>query len=125
MLKNEFWETIPYFKKNEFDCKCGCGFNIIDKQLVLNLNRAREISNTPFVINSACRCALHNSLERGSDNSSHKKGLAVDIKVNNSIDRFNILDALLACGISRIGIYKNFIHCDVDDSKSQNVIWYK
>ena len=120
-----FWNSIQNFKKDEFDCKCGCGLNNIDKDLVLLLDMARDESDTPFIINSATRCLKHNEDEKGSSNSSHLYGLAVDIRVSSSTQRYLILTTLVKLGFKRIGVYKNFIHCDVDMRKSQNVIWYK
>lgn len=126
MLENkEFWMGIKYFNKHEFNCKCGCEHNNISHSLVEQLNKARSISKIPFKLNSACRCEKHNSNVKGSITSSHLKGYAVDISVNNSVYRFKILSALIAVGFTRIGVYKNFIHCDNDNDKSQNVIWYK
>ena len=120
-----FWNSIENFKEKEFECKCGCGLNNIDKDLVLQLDIARDESNTPFIIDSATRCLKHNKDEKGSFNSSHPYGLAVDIKVSDSRQRYLILTTLVKLGFKRIGVYKNFIHCDVDMRKSQNVIWYK
>ena len=64
------------------------------------LDEAREYANIPFI-----------------------KGLAVDIKVNDSRQRFLVLDSLIAVGFTRIGIAGTFIHVDSDFDKSQNVIW--
>jgi len=126
-MKNnsDFWKTSTYFKKHEFTCRCGCGFSDIDLELVRRLNVARSKSRVPFNINSACRCSSHNSSVKGSPTSSHLKGLAVDIHVENPRDRYIILTSLMDVGFKRFGVYKNFIHCDIDDTKEQHVIWYK
>lgn len=120
----DFWKTIKYFKEDEFECRCGCGLNNISHGLVESLDTARLLSDTRFHINSACRCISHNISVQGSKSSSHVRGLAVDIKVSDSVSRFRIIDSLIMAGFTRIGIYKNFIHVDNDISKSQNVIWY-
>jgi len=128
MLKDsDFWSDINFFRKSEFTCRCGCSQNNISHSLVKLLNTARNISKTPFKIDSAYRCKEHNSSEevKGSSTSSHLKGYAVDIRVTNSVHRFKILQALIFVGFKRIGVYKNFIHCDNDSDKVQNVIWYK
>jgi len=119
------WDLIHNFKKDEFDCKCNCGKNNIDDELITMLNEARILADVSFVVNSACRCDEHNHNVGGSKTSSHPKGFAVDIKVTSSINRMKILTALLKVGFKRIGIYKNFIHVDNDKSKPLNVIWYK
>ena len=124
-INKSFWNTIKYFKKDEFDCKCGCGLNYVDKNSVSRLDTARILAGVPFVLNSACRCIAHNKKVKGSETSSHLKGFAFDIAVDNTSHRFIILTSLLKVGFKRIGIYKNFIHVDGDLTKSQNVIWYK
>lgn len=90
---------------------------------LLKLDEAREYAGIPFVINSAYRSLKHNKKVGGKPNSSHIKGLAVDIRCNTSRNRFIILDALIAVGFNRIGVADTFIHVDLDLSKSDNVIW--
>lgn len=120
-----FWDKIKHFKKSEFACNCGCGFNIINHDLVKKLDLARDLACVPFVITSGCRCSSYNNLVGGSHTSSHLLGLAVDIDVIDSHARYSILVALLGVRISRIGIYREFIHADIDIDKSNRVIWYK
>jgi uncharacterized protein YcbK (DUF882 family) len=86
------------------------------------LDRAREIAGIPFIINSAYRSPDHPESIK-NPTSSHIKGLAVDIKVTDSRTRSIILTALIAAGLTRIGIADRFIHVDMDFEKSQNVIW--
>jgi uncharacterized protein YcbK (DUF882 family) len=86
------------------------------------LDEAREYAQIPFIINSAYRSPDH-PLSIDNPSSSHIKGLAVDISAKDSRQRFLILDALLAVGITRIGVASTFIHADLDPDKSQNVIW--
>jgi len=119
------WNEIKNFTENEFDCHCGCGLNNINTDLVYKLDEARELAGVAFKINSACRCEKRNTSEGGEKLSSHLDGLAVDIKVLGSAHRFLILKSLLAVGFTRIGVYETFIHCDIDKTKPQNVVWYK
>ena len=86
------------------------------------LDEAREYANIPFIINSAYRSPEH-PLSIKNPNSSHIKGLAVDISVKDSRTRFIILDALIKVGFNRIGIADTFIHVDLDIDKSNKVIW--
>lgn len=99
---------------------------IEDNMSVLFLDKlddAREIAGIPFYINSAFRTKEDNDRVGGKKDSSHLKGLAVDIKVNDSRTRSIVLNALIGAGFTRIGIADTFIHVDNDKSKSQNVIW--
>jgi len=118
------WKYIENFKESDFSCKCGCGLNNISSDLIYRLNIARLIAGVYFIINSACRCKKHNKLVGGSLTSSHLLGLAVDIAIKSPNDRFIIVNSLLSAGFTRIGVYKNFIHVDLDITKPQNVIWY-
>jgi uncharacterized protein YcbK (DUF882 family) len=95
----------------------------MDSNFLKLLDEAREVAEIPFVINSAYRTPEHNAKIGGSLNSSHLKGLAVDISVTNSTQRFIVLNALISVGFTRIGISDTFIHVDLDKDKSQQVIW--
>jgi zinc D-Ala-D-Ala carboxypeptidase len=95
----------------------------MDANFLNKLDEARERAGIPFVINSAYRTPEHNAKIGGKPNSSHLKGLAVDISVTNSRQRFIVLNALLEVGFTRIGIADTFIHVDLDSGKSKEVIW--
>ncbi len=116
-LKEQF-KKFPNFKPSEFVCPC-CGVNTISFNLMQMLQKARTQSNTPFGINSACRCIFYTKKRGWSLTSSHliqklnleyKECLAVDIRnnnefilnmfesfdiPNNSIERFNFLKKLI------------------------------
>jgi zinc D-Ala-D-Ala carboxypeptidase len=102
-----------YFKKIEYNMKA---------DFLAKLDEAREYSGIPFIINSAYRSPEHPESIK-NPTSSHIKGLAVDISVKDSRQRFLVLNALIHVGFSRIGVAGTFIHVDLDLDKSQNVIW--
>lgn len=95
----------------------------MDKEFLLKLDRAREVAQIPFKINSAWRSAEKNQQVGGKPNSSHLKGLAVDISVTDSRSRFIVLKALIEVGFHRVGIAKTFIHVDDDKNKDSEVAW--
>ena len=115
---------LKYFKLSEFDSpdKLGSGSKM-DKKFLEKLDYARHNAGLPFKINSGYRTKEWNMHIGGRVGSSHIKGLAADIHCNGSRDRALIVKALIQVGISRIGIGKTFIHCDVDKQKDQDVIW--
>jgi uncharacterized protein YcbK (DUF882 family) len=84
---------------------------------------ARLLADVPFVVNSGFRCDKHNREVGGSEGSPHTRGLAMDIRVHGSRDRFLILKALVLMDFVRIGIGKNFIHADLDRERDQKVAW--
>lgn len=94
----------------------------MDQEFLLKLDRAREVAQIPFVINSAYRGPEH-PLSIKKPTSSHIKGLAVDIKANDSRTRFIVLKALIEAGFNRIGVAKTFIHVDDDKDKDPEVVW--
>ncbi len=92
-------------------------------ELVKLLDEARDIAGTPFKLNSGYRTKEQNKKAGGVEDSAHLSGLAVDIACTNDTARHKIIDALQKVGFNRIGIAKTFVHCDIDKSKSPNVIW--
>ena len=120
---------MRYFKLEEFESpdEPGTGCMMCPDFLEL-LDEARDYAGIPFVITSGFRSVEYNRelIEQGfsaSKNSSHLIGLAADIRVRNSSERWIILDALLEVGITRIGIGKGFIHADADPLKENHIIW--
>ena len=117
-------KRFKYFTLKEFDSpdELNSGFKMNIQFLEL-LDFARELAGIPFKISSGYRTEKHNALVGGRVGSSHLKGLAADIHYSNSSERYLILSSLIQCGARRIGLGKTFIHVDVDEAKSQNVMW--
>lgn len=113
-----------YFNPNEMKCKCGCGF--IGKgadPLAERLDKVRDKYGKPIRIVSWSRCEKHNREVGGEDNSAHMRGYAVDIDCQYSRDRFILVSLLLQEGFKRIGIYKGWVHADIDETLDQQVMW--
>lgn len=115
--------TGKYFGNKDLGCRCGCGLNNSHTKLIAKLDQTREIVNRPIILNRACSCKDHNKAIGGSNTSSHLNGWAADIRVNNSKERFELLTALITVGFHRIGIANGFIHVDIDEHKTPNVVW--
>ena len=113
-----------YFNSSEFDSPdlIGSGKNM-KSYFIDMLTGARVLFNKPMNINSGFRTEKHNKDVNGKDNSAHLRGYAADIKINNSIERFELVKALIEVGFNRIGIANTFIHCDCDPNLPQKVIW--
>ena len=118
------YDGIEYFKDKELECPC-CHVLDFSQDLCNMLYQAREVYGKPIVINSGFRCITHNTNVGGSPTSSHRRGLAVDIKCTTSTKRFELIEVLIAVGFKRIGIGKKFIHVDVDENKPQGIIYIK
>jgi len=118
----EEYNGIEYFKDEELWCPC-CHTLDFSQSLCNLLYRAREIYGRPIQVTSGFRCITHNTNVGGKLNSSHRRGLAVDIACPTSRQRHELIKIFLSLGITRIGIGEKFIHIDTDTTKDQNVIW--
>ena len=116
---------MKYFTIAEFDSpdEPGSGVNMHQELLEL-LDEMRTIYGKPIVITSGYRTTQYNAtLKNASKNSSHLKGLAVDIAIADSNQRYEIIRIAMLLGIKRIGTGKGFVHIDIDASKPSNVNW--
>ena len=115
---------LRWFKYEEFNSPDDpLSYKKMEEELLKRLDFARELANTPFKITSGYRTKEHNRKIGGVPNSSHLKGLAADIYCDSNINRWRIIDSLIKARFTRIGIGKNFIHCDIDEDKANGVIW--
>ena len=125
--------TLKYFKLSEFDSPDleGSGSNM-NYTFLEKLDQARGLAGIPFKITSGFRTeAYQDDLTRRGyktakkGTSPHLKGLAADISVKDSRQRFIVINSLLLAGFTRIGIGDNFIHVDLStyEGHRQNVIW--
>ncbi|MBF0486741.1 MAG: peptidase M15 [Nitrospirae bacterium] len=112
-----------YFKPEEFTCRCGCGLNNISPELVATLDKVRETAGIALRITSGSRCAKHNEAVGGKSDSAHLTGLAADIAIGGSHERYLVSKAAIAVGVDRMGIGMNLVHLDIDKDKSQQVTW--
>ena len=115
---------MKHFEEHEFDSPDlkGSG-SLMNCDFLKKLDEARRIADIPFVINSGFRTVRRNKDVGGKSDSSHLKGLAVDINCTDSRSRYYMITALISAGFTRIGIGDSFIHVDDDKEKSPDVIW--
>lgn len=115
--------SSKYFKREEFSCRCGCGLNNISPELVATLDKIREAAGIALRITSGSRCETHNKAVGGKSDSAHLKGLAADIAIGGSNERYLVATCAAASGIKRLGIGTSLIHLDIDRDKPQEVCW--
>lgn len=88
------------------------------------LDKLREECGFPFIIESGLRTKAENdALADSVSDSAHLSGVAVDLRITDSVKRLKLIQVALNNGITRIGVGKNFVHLDVDKSKPQGVMW--
>ena len=90
----------------------------LSDQLVQILDKSRELSKTSYIITSGYRTKEVNKAVGGVSNSSHTKGLAVDLACSDNFKRTAILSGLYNCGSDLfIEVCSKHIHVDIDSSK--------
>lgn len=109
-----------HFQRKEFSCKCGCGFDNIDVELVRILEKAEDDLNTKLHINSACRCAYWNGKQGGGRMSQHLDAKAADI-FSEDIPASGLYDYFNTQYPEHYGLgrYDHFVHIDVRNWKAR------
>lgn len=80
-FSNLTWNDIVYFNPYEMDCKCGCGLNNTNLELMKVADKIREHFGKPMIITSGCRCSEHNKNVGGVQGSRHVLGKAIDFYI--------------------------------------------
>ncbi len=114
-----------YFNDSEFrKCSPSCSIDDMDPEFMATLDRIREKAGIPLVLNSAYRSSAYDKSKGRSGTGAHTEGRAVDIRCNTDSNRYKIITAALACGVTRIGIGKTYIHIDTSRKLSRGVVWH-
>jgi uncharacterized protein YcbK (DUF882 family) len=114
-------QLSQHFNRSEFACKCGCGFNTVDAELICCLEFIRDgLPGSRIVITSGCRCSEHNAKVGGSPNSQHLRGKAADFIVTgyHEDDVANFIELWWKDRYG-VGRYNGRTHLDVRDGKSR------
>lgn len=114
------------FSRREFACKCGCGFDAVDVDLLNGLQALRDNSGRAITITSACRCESHNKKVGGASKSLHVKAKAADIVIQGLTPKEM---AALAEQVPQFQkgaiityIKKGFIHVDVRSNRYRETL---
>lgn len=112
------WKDIKHFSFNEFDSpdEKDSGLNM-DIAFVTVLDQLRQKVGIPLIVSvgGGYRTQSYNlSVDNSAKYSDHMKGLAVDLLVENSENRYKILKAAFNLNLVGYGIYDRHIHLDMD-----------
>ena len=100
-----------------------CRKSDISPDLVSALEILERLLERELTYTSGVRCVDCNRVAGGAANSAHLRGLAADVYCESSTDLFLTIKGCILAGVRRLGVGKNFIHVDVDQSLSQMCAW--
>lgn len=116
--------TSKYFKEQEFKkCTPSCSLQDMDQEFMNLLDALRAAAGIPLVLNCAYRSPAWEKSKGRSGSGDHPQAKAVDIRCNDSTNRFKILHAAYKLGIKRIGIAKTYIHIGAGSNLPTQVAW--
>ncbi|MBR1971974.1 MAG: peptidoglycan-binding protein [Oscillospiraceae bacterium] len=116
---DDWWNSIRYFSRKEFACKCGryCdGYPAQMQRGVVELaDRARaELKGVGFV-SSGLRCSQHNANVGGVSDNRHLNGKAVDLRIEGKSAGQTLAWAQRQPEVRyAYAIDANFIHMDIE-----------
>ena len=113
-----------YFDRDEFACQY-TGNNEIEDKFIEKLDKLREACGFPFIITSGYRDPSHPIEAKKTKAGTHAQGIAADIKVNNGLQRFKIVEKAIALGFTGVGVARGFVHVDIrnPDDTTPFVMW--
>lgn len=124
------WISVSkYFKREEFDSPdlVGSG-NKMSLEFVKFLYNMRNVLGFPLVISSGYRTEDYQSKHGGTKGkiSDHTQGEGVDIKCDDSHQRYKILQYCFDNGVKRIEVCDKHVHIGYSTTLPQEVcVWGK
>ena len=106
---------MKYFNIAEFDCQ-HTGENRMEQAFLDKLDALREHCGFPFVITSGYRSPDHPLEAVKEIPGTHAQGIAADIKITSSAQRYSIIKGALEHGFTGLGVAGDFIHLDTRGS---------
>lgn len=105
--------SFIHFTIGEFACKCGCGANDIEEELIRRLDLMRRTYYPwALTVTSGYRCPAHDRAVGGKGN--HPTGLAADLLVPTGPYLREFILACHAVQMPRVILYHNLPHVHVD-----------
>ena len=113
-------DISTHFNRSEFACKCGCGLDTVDTELVDVLEDIRRQFGASITINSGNRCEVYNRFIGGALKSQHPLSRAADIVVDG-VDPKDVQDYIDEAWPDSLGMgrYNTFTHIDSRSTKAR------
>lgn len=112
--------NLKHFHIGEFNCQY-TGDNKMSHSFLVRLDTLRSRCGFPFLITSGYRSPIHPKEAVKEVPGTHAQGIAADIRITNSKQRYLLLKEAFDMGFNGIGVADNFIH--IDDRRSTQVLW--
>jgi uncharacterized protein YcbK (DUF882 family) len=115
---------IKHFKFSEFVKPENFENGFIDSELVLKVEKLRELFGKPLIIFSGYRTPEKNEEVGGAPRSYHLKGQAVDISITEfkSSELYELVRLSFEVGFNGIILYPYHIHLDIREDKKVFII---
>lgn len=102
---------MKFFSLSEFDCK-HTGENQMQSSFLKRIDDLRSECGFPFVITSGYRSPSHPIEAAKKVPGTHSQGIACDIRIRDSAQRYILLKKAFEHGFTGVGVAKTFIHLD-------------
>lgn len=114
-LKNLLW--------SQFGCKCSkcnvkSGKNYMERLPVYILDDISREERMRFQIDLGYTCKHNSNRLVLTTKNPHRVGLGVRVSVKDPVKRMKLIRGLIMRGVTRIGIYTDYIYYDTDSLKS-------
>lgn len=113
-LKNLLW--------SQFGCKCfrcnvKSGKNYMERLSVYILDDIAREERMRFQIGLGYTCKENSKTLTLTTKNPHRVGLGVRVNIKDSVKRMKLIRGLIMRGVTRIGIYTDYIYYDTDSLK--------
>jgi len=104
------------FSESEFNCKCSKCNSVTPHEMkdtaMLGAQYIRDAIGRAVIITSGYRCKDHPVEAAKKTPGQHNKGLALDFKVSNGAEAFEIIKAAIEIGCNGFAYGNGFVHID-------------
>lgn len=112
---------LKNFSLDEFNCRV-TGENRMEQAFLDQLDALRTACDFPFIITSGFRHPLEHPIEAAKVvPGTHAQGIAADIKIKGSHQRYRVVSEAMKLGFTGVGVASNFVH--VDTRGTEPILW--
>ena len=105
-------DLTSHYSRHEFACRCGCGYDTVDVELLRLMVRIRDVVARRVDVHCGCRCREHNRAVGGAPRSFHLVAKACDFSVAGlTVDE--MLRAVRPLAWGGLFVYGWGLHVDV------------